>query len=195
MACSGVIPIKAISVFICGIFFLTSCGVDISGRPPFEDLTFSSDFSHISTLDGKTWNVAFELPVDSTFTGVARHTSLWYDSSAPFMSHDILVTTGDFASQDFVDVNVVAHKFFYHWDDARPTGTINLLHIFPATAEIFDQLKEIKKWNNVTISGREILKIDKYDADGTYLGYMTDAGCNTILVTSVTINAVGTPIP
>ncbi|MBK8823077.1 MAG: hypothetical protein IPN58_10830 [Anaerolineales bacterium] len=53
----------------------------------------------------------------------------------------------------------------------------------------------IKKWDNVSISGREILKIDKYDAEGKYLGYMTDAGCNTILVTSVTILANETPIP
>jgi hypothetical protein len=184
----------AVMLLAC-LLFLTSCGVDISGKPPFDDLTFSSDFSRISSSNGKTWDVTFELPVDSTFTGVVRHTSLWYDSSAPFMSHDILVTTGDFASQDFVDTSVIGHKFFYHWDDARPTGTINLLHIFPATAEVFDQLKQIKKWNNVSISGREILKIDKYDSGGKYLGYMIDTGCNTILVTSVSINAVGTPIP
>jgi len=183
------------SLFICCVLFLSSCGVDISGKPPFDDLTFSSDFKYIASLDGHTWDVTFELPVDSTFTGVVRHTSLWYDASAPFMSHDILITTGDFASQDFVDVTVIAHKFFYHWDNAPPTGSINLLHIFPATAEVFDQLKQIEKWNNVSISGREILKIDKYDADGKYLGFMTDMGCNTILVTAVTVSAVGTPIP
>jgi len=187
--------IRILSLFITCIFFLASCGSNISGKPPFDELAYSPDFNQITSLNGHTWDVTFELPVDSTFTGVVRHISLWYDSSAPFMSHDILVTTGDFTSQDFVDVSVMGHKFFYHWDDARPTGTINLLHIFPATTEIFDQLKQIKKWDNVSISGREILKIDKYDADGKYLGYMTDAGCNTILVTSVTINAVGTPIP
>jgi hypothetical protein len=111
------------------------------------------------------------------------------------MSHDILVTTGDFASQDFVDVSVIAHKFFYHWDDTPPNGSINLLHIFPASAEVFEQLKQIRNWNSVSISGREILKIDLYDSDGRNLGFMMDMGCNTILVTTVTIHAEGTPIP
>ena len=47
----------------------------------------------------------------------------------------------------------------------------------------------------MTISGREILKIDLFDTDGSYLGFMTDMGCNTILVKSVTLNTEGTPIP
>ena len=177
------------------IIFISSCGIDVSGKPPFDDLTISPDYKHISMLDGDTWDVTFEFPVDTTFTGVVRHTSLWYDSTAPFMSHDILVTTGDFASQSSVDVSVIAHTFFYHWDDSQPDGTIHLLHIFPATAEIFDQLKQIGKWDNVSISGREIFKIDRYDSTGKYLGFWMDEGCNTILVTSVRGNAEGTPIP
>jgi len=171
---------------------LTAC---LLGEPPFDELNFSSDYRHISSPDGHTWDVTYEFPTDSTFTGIVRHTSLWYDSSAPFMSHDILITSGDFASQSSVDVSVIAHKFFYHWDGAHPNGAINLLHVFPASAEVFDQLRKIKKWDNVSISGREIFKIDKYDSSGKYLGYMTDEGCNTILVTSVIINEVGTPIP
>lgn len=181
--------------FFCCVFFLASCGVDLSGKPPFDALGISSDYAHISMPDGRTWDVAFEFPVVSTFTGVVRHTSLWYDSSEPFMSHDILVTTGDFTSRAAVDVSVMGHKFFYHWDGIAPSGTINLLHIFPASAEVFEQLSQIRKWDNVSISGQEIYKIDKYDSDGQYIGYMTDAGCNTILVKSVRINAVGTPIP
>ena len=181
--------------FILCIFLITACGVDLSGRPPFEEMTFSPDYTNISMPDSRTWNVTYEYSTDTTFTGVVRHVSLWYDSGAPFMSHDVLVTTGDFASQEAVDTTVLAHKFFYHWDGVPPSGSINLLHIVPLNAEIFEQLTQISKWNHVTISGREILKIDLFDNDGSYLGFMTDMGCNTILVKSVTINAEGTPIP
>ncbi len=145
--------------------------------------------------DGRTWEVIYELPIKSTFSGTVRHKSLWYDASMPFMSHDILVTSGDFASPELVDVSVMGHEFFYHWDDVPPKGSIHLLHIFPATGEIFDQLKQIDKWNEVSISGWEILKINQYDADGQFHGFWMDAGCNTILVTSVTINAVVAPTP
>ena len=181
--------------FILCVFLITACGVDLLGRPPFEEMTFSPDYTNISMPDSRTWNVTYEYSTDTTFTGVVRHVSLWYDSGAPFMSHDVLVTTGDFASQEAVDTTVFAHKFFYHWDGAPPSGSINLLHIVPLNAEIFEQLTQISKWNHVTISGREILKIDLFDNDGSYLGFMTDMGCNTILVKSVTLNTEGTPIP
>ncbi len=175
---------KRLWLVLC-LFLLTACDIDLSGKPPFDELVFSSDYSQITMPDGRTWNVTYEYSTDTTFTGIVRHTSLWYDSSAPFMSHDILVTTGDFALPELVDVSVLAHKFFYHWSDARPVGTINLLHILPLNSEIFDQLKQIDKWDNVTISGREILRINVYDETGRYAGFMMDTGCNTILVKSV----------
>lgn len=111
------------------------------------------------------------------------------------MSHDILITTGEFTSQERVDVSVFAHKFFYRYDGDAPRGSLNLLHIFPASKEVFEQLLKVKEWNSVSIRGREIFKIDLYDSRGNYEGFFMDMGCNTILVTSVTIQAQGTPIP
>ena len=188
---------KTLALLLACVLVLTACGIDLAGTPPFDDLTFSNGYSDIAAPDGRTWKVTFEFPKDSKFTGIVRHTSRWYDSSVPFMSHDILVTTGDFASQEFVDVSVFDHKFFYHYQDRDnpPQGSINLLHIFPASKEVFEQLKQIQDWNNVSIRGREILKIDLFDAEGKSKGFLMDMGCNTILVTSVTVNAEGTPVP
>lgn len=188
---------KTLALLLACVLVLTACGIDLAGTPPFDDLTFSNGYSDIAAPDGRTWKVTFEFPKDSKFTGIVRHTSRWYDSSVPFMSHDILVTTGDFASQDFVDVSVFGHKFVYHYEDRDnpPQGNINLLHIFPASKEVFEQLKQIQNWNNVSIRGREILKIDVFDAEGKSKGFYMDMGCNTILVTSVTVNAEGTPVP
>jgi hypothetical protein len=189
------IRLSTATLLLVSSVFLTACSIDLMGVPPFNNLNFSDGYSHISAPDGRTWTVTFEYPLDSTFTGAVRHINHWYDASVPFMSHDILITTGDFASQKLVDVSVFDHKFFYHYKNQPPNGTINLLHVFPATMDVFEQLQQIKNWNNVSIRGREILKIDLYDADGKSLGFFTDMGCNTILVTSVIVNAEGTPIP
>jgi hypothetical protein len=137
--------------------------------------------------DGRTWEVKFEFPVNSTFSGTVRFTSRWSDSSVPFMSHDILVTSEEFADPEIVDAWVMNHMFFYHYKGSFPKGKINLLHIFPATLEVFEQLKDVKKWDQVSITGREILRIDIYDTEGEHKGYFTDRGCNTNLVTSLEI--------
>ena len=56
--------------------------MDLSGRPPFEEMTFSPDYTNISMPDSRTWNVTYEYSTDTTFTGVVRHVSLWYDPAA-----------------------------------------------------------------------------------------------------------------
>jgi hypothetical protein len=70
---------------------------------------------------------------------------------------------------------------------AHPSGTINLLHTVPASQDIYRQLLEIKSDDEVTIGGREILTIQAYGRDGTYLGEWHDTGCNSLLVKSVSI--------
>ncbi len=77
----------------------------------------------------------------------------------------------------------------------NPATATGKTHILPASDEVFNELTKIGKWDEVRVVGREILRIDAYQPDGTFMGYMTDAGCNTILVTSAHVQAVGTPIP
>lgn len=174
---------KKQTILACFLFVITAC----ANGPLAEDATITKDYSHISTADGRTWDVTFEYSKNSTFSGVVRHTSQWHDSALPFVTHDILVTTEDFAVPEIVSTSVFDHKFFYHYNDTPPKGTINLLHIFPSSEEIFEELQLIEEWNQVTIIGREILKIDMFDASGKNLGYFIDLGCNSILVTSVSI--------
>ncbi len=178
--------------FIFGTVVLAVLGLifaSLSVNVPFQkSLTFSDGYQQIVDPDGRTWEVQFEYTANSTFSGVVRHTSRWHDSAAPFMSHDILVTTGDFANPDLVRTSVSNHHFHWRSQEQKPSGTINLLHIFPATEDIFDQLLEIKEWDQITITGREILRINQFDAAGQDLGYWKDTGCNSILVTSVTID-------
>ncbi len=69
----------------------------------------------------------------------------------------------------------------------NPSGRINLLHTVPATEEVYRQLLEVRTWDEVVITGREILTINRLDENGKYLGDWRDSGCNTLLVQSVTI--------
>jgi hypothetical protein len=163
--------------------------------PPLAKLVFSSGYETVRDPDGRQWVITYESDHDTVFAGVVRHVSHWREEDIPFATHDILVTTGEFSSQERVHVSVMFHTFTYRYqEDPRPSGTINLLHIVPASPEIYRQLLEVRDWNRVSIRGREILRIERFDPHGNFLGAWQDAGCNSILVSSVEIISNGTPV-
>jgi hypothetical protein len=193
---AGLIILLLLGMLVFGAYYSLNSDFFGLATPPLDELVFSQGYQHVSAPDHRQWSISFEYDRDSIFRGVVRHVSHWREEEIPFATHDILVTTGEFASQKRVHVSVMFHTFTYrYFKDPYPSGTINLLHIVPATPEIYRQLLEVREWNYVEISGREILRIERYDANGNFLSYWQDAGCNSILVDSVAILDPGTPVP
>lgn len=163
---------------------------DLGGlaRPEFTDLALTDNYKRLTQVSsGQSWSIAYEPRPRTTFVGIVRHVEHWRDAALPFVTHDVLVTTGDYADSRQVNTNVFDHHFTW-WADAQPTGTINLLHILPLDEAIYDELLDLASWQEVRIAGPEILRIDYLNADGHATGaYWQDAGCNTILVTDVEI--------
>lgn len=155
--------------------------------PDFDSLTISDTYEEIAAQD-MHWKVVFEREGSSTFAGVVRHVSPIRVSTLRIATHDILVTSGDYADPDLVDTRVSNHRFRWRCNcSTRPEGHINLLHTLPADEEIYQQLLSIRAWDTVTITGREILYVEAYDEQGETLGRWQDAGCNTLLVQGVEI--------
>jgi len=192
------VTLMILVVSLCGFLYYT-LNSDFFGlaAPPFAELSFSPDFTDVrDNKDKRTWKIIYESNPFSTFHGVVRHVSNWRDEPIPFATHDILVTTGEFNSPSRVSARVYNHAVYYQWyADPTPQGKINLLHIVPQTEQIYRQLLQVQLWNLVTISGREIYRIEQFDPAGKFTSYWQDEGCNSILVTSVKIDAPGTPIP
>lgn len=158
------------------------------GRPAFSSWIIGTDFSTIQIPGKGEWKITFETQKSITFSGRVRHVNPIRESAFPILTHDILVTSGDFADPALVDTRVTNHHFT--WRSAsytQPQGTINLLHIVPAEQQIYDLLLAIQNGNRVSITGREILRIDGYDQEAQLISWWQDTGCNTILVTAVEI--------
>jgi len=186
--------IALVALLVGGYFYYTT-NSDFGGlaRPAFQDLQVASDFSSVKDkADNRSWKITYEFFNDSNFTGVVRHVSHWREDSLPFATHDVLVTTGDYADPKKVNTSVDNHHFYYTWPGGYDLkGSIHLLHIVPLNENIYQQLLNIHEWDKVTIIGREILKIDMFDPKGAALGFWADDGCNTILVKSVKIMTNG----
>ena len=156
--------------------------------PDFQSWTIDSGFDTVQDSAGQTWKIRYEMTKTSTFTGLVRHASPIREANFPLLSHDILVTSGDFSNPDIVRTSVSNHRFAWYSPDTRfPDGSINLLHTLPENEEIFRQLSQVKKGQQVIITGREILDIRLLSEDGLTRTSWADSGCNTLLVTAVEI--------
>ncbi len=153
----------------------------------FDKLVISNAYEKIAS-DELYWEVQFEGQGQSKYIGTVRHVSPIRINEFKILTHDILVTTGDFSNPDVVETGVIDHKFFYKPTDTPSlTGTIHLIHAIPANKGIYQQLLSITNWDIVKLTGREIYTVKAYEMDETFLGTWMDTGFNTLLVETVSV--------
>ena len=152
----------------------------------FDTLVISNAYEKI-TSDDLYWEVQFEGQGESKYIGTVRHVSPIRIKEYKILTHDILVTTGDYSNPDIVETSVINHKFFWKPDIPSLTGTIHLIHAVPANKGIYQQLLTITNRDIVKLTGREIYSIKAYKMDETFLGTWMDTSCNTLLVETVSV--------
>ncbi len=154
----------------------------------YDKIIATDGFHHVQLINGQSWDLSYEANRERNFAGVVRHTSMINEPEFAILSHDILVTSEDYADPDLVFTSVKNHRFTWSSPNlADLKGRINLLHTFPLNEEIKQQLDAIKNGDTVVITGWDIYRITGYDSDGQYIGYWQDSGCNTTLVIAVEI--------
>ncbi|MCD4753473.1 MAG: hypothetical protein K8R40_10410 [Anaerolineaceae bacterium] len=153
-----------------------------------SNMEFTKGFGSIEAASGdKEWQIRYEFSKISTFTGYIRHNSAINEKRFPMLTHDVLITSGDFSEKDKVNTSVRNHHFLWvSLIDDHPKGTINLLHTIPINEEIYQLLGSIEVGDTVIIKGREVYKVE-YLKNGEFIGYWSDSGCNTLVVTEVKI--------
>jgi hypothetical protein len=171
--------------------FLPSLGISNLlnfSRREFGDFQINANFTTYNSANGKSWGIDYEKKISSQFSGKVRHTSIIAIDNFPILTHDILITSQDFADPEKVKTSVTDHHFMWiALTKEHPQGTINLLHTVPKNDEIYQQLLKIQPDQMVTISGWEIKRINAYQPDGEISQWWQDTGCNTLLVDLVTV--------
>ena len=195
IGCLIQMPLLAVAVLaifaLIGTYLYNTQNTDFWGLAShnLNQFTISEDYSEIEGQNQNSWKVTYESQRPSAYTGLVRHISPFRMDRFPMLTHDILVTSGDFANSDLVRTSVSNHHFFWRSkSSAHPTGKINLIHAVPENEDVYTQLLSLRKGDQVTITGKEILKIDSLAPDGQNEGWWQDAGCNTLLIQYVQIN-------
>jgi hypothetical protein len=180
-----------IVIFFASETIYYNLNIDLPGfkAPAINSWSISKGYDQFEDQKGYQWSITYENITDSTFDGLVRHISPIRENKFPMLSHDILVTSGDFSNPAKVKASVSNHHFVYNYEiNDPPKGTINLLHAVPKTDEIRNQMLSIRNGDHVKITGREIYEIIFTDKNKNQLTYnWKDAGCNTLLVTRVEI--------
>lgn len=182
---AGVFLLLGMAAFVYLFFFTNLLPI---GGPAMSQWRVSGDFQTIT--DGHyNWSISYESAGETQYRGTVRHATPDRMGLYPLISHDVLVTSGDYADPSLVrtSVDILLHRFTWWQLGAQPpAGKINLLHTVPYNAEIYRQLLAIRGGDQVLISGREVDKITSYDLqDKRDMGYWKDDGCNTLVVTRV----------
>lgn len=186
-----IVLLLGLALFFASETIYYNLNIDLPGfqAPAMDTWSISKGFDEFEDQKGYQWSISYENITNSTFEGLVRHVSPIRENKFPMLSHDILVTSGDFTDPAKVKTSVSNHHFVYSYEiNDPPKGTINLLHTVPKSDEIRDQMLRIRNGDHVKITGREIYEIIFTDKNKNQVNYnWKDAGCNTLLVTNVEI--------
>ncbi len=133
--------------------------------------------------DGSRWRMTFESEEKSIYVGKIRHISRNNERKLPVMTHDLLVTSGDFTEEDKVKTIVIHHVLVWRGMINKPSGRINLIHAIPADISIYRKIEKIGYGTIAEIEGYEVKRITSLQDNG----YWKDKGCSTLYVTRVEI--------
>ncbi len=79
-----------------------------------------------------------------------------YHRVAPFVTHEAVLTTGDFSDPDLVEVSPI-RKGSMSWSArTRPKGTLIVLHFVPADRDVLSRLELLREGDRVELAGHEV---------------------------------------
>lgn len=89
------------------------------------------------------------------YSGDVRHISEANFDQLPMVTHDVLLTTGQFSDPEIVKVDPVRDGHTRWRARGKPDGTLMMLHLIPENEAVFQKLKRIDRWDGLEFSGRE----------------------------------------
>ena len=138
-----------------------------AGTIQFDDTTYEA-----------TW-------ADATkYSGDLRYMGRAYSEYAPFITHDAVVTTGEFSDPEIVTIGPMRKGNTWWKAPRQPSGTLVVLHFIPADLGVLDRLNGLGEGDSATFTGHVEADGHITASDGGFLKLMHD-NHKIMLVTAV----------
>jgi hypothetical protein len=123
-----------------------------SKRSVIAALSFGSSIDTLN-YEGQQYTATWTEP--KTFTGTVQWTGTASAHGIPFLTHEVLITTGDYSDPAVVKLEpVVDHETTWRYPAGRTLdGTIYVVHCIPATPAIYDTLETLRVGDTIDIEG------------------------------------------
>jgi len=132
--------------------------VDIEGGTiEYEGVTYSAEWGE-----------------ETSHTGDLRYIGRAYDSNAPFITNDAVVTTGEFSDPAIVEIAPMKNGSTHWQSRKKPKGTLIALHFIPASFEVFEALNFLEQGQTVEFVGREETDSKIEGSNGSLVGLRHD---------------------
>ncbi len=89
--------------------------------------------------------------------------------SAPYFTHHVVLTTGQFSDSEFVSIRHNGGGNFIWSAPKKPEGSIIVLHMIPLDTDVLDQLEAIDDGDLVEIVGRDEVDSKIAGDDGSWI--------------------------
>ncbi|MCP4204637.1 MAG: hypothetical protein GY769_22235 [bacterium] len=93
---------------------------------------------------------------------------------APFFTHHVVLTTGEYSDPGVVKLGDSGGGNFYWTAKKQPEGTILALHLVPRDQTVLRALKRIDEGDSIAFAGREELDGHVKGSNGSYLRLQHD---------------------
>ena len=139
-------------------------------REPSADNIVASMIVDVVTGDIRYKDVNYKAGwgKEKTYEGQVRVIVNAHHKYAPYITHEAVVTTGEFSDPSIVTVSTIKDGNMYWRSRKRPTGTLVVLHFVPLNYSIYEKLKSVREGQTIKLGGRD--EKDGYikASDGTF---------------------------
>lgn len=91
---------------------------------------------------------------EQRFAGFARYSKATYFEFSPFITNDIIVTTGEFADPKIVSISPVRNHSTFVSARQKPSGTLFFIHCMPLDLVVLKQLNRVDTGDWVELTGK-----------------------------------------
>lgn len=126
------------------------------------------------------------------YQGDLRVLSRAYHRAAPFITHEAVVTTGQFSNPEIVNVSPIRQGSMVWTAKVQPQGTLIVLHFIPANHEVLASLQSLDSGDRAILEGREIVD-QRLAADPQHSIRLTHKNHRFLLLTSARLDPKPNP--